>query len=418
MGARSWLRSLIVVCLSVGAAPSSSLATATTTATSEEHVRVFDTCWRLVQRFFYDRDLNGLDWKEVRERYRPRALEADDGQELRRILQEMLAELDASHASVMDREVYRDLQAELDNERTWTHGLLLEETRPGKLFVRSLYEGGAAEAAGLTLGDEILLVNGEAPFHSERLLEAGYDPALPGPGLFFLEAGKETVIRLRVRSTPSRGSAREVELEPRWMNGVDAARNSVRIVDVDGRRIGLVHLWYCQRGVDKVLREAIQGKLEDCDALVVDLRGRGGYVNVVDSILGCFERGRSLTRRLRNVRPWKKPVVFLIDERSRSAKEILAYHVRRHEVGILVGRKTEGAVLGAGFFKLPDGSILELPITRVPVGDVDLEGLGVEPHVEVEVDLPYAQGEDPILVRGIEVALEQTRPSRRILGPF
>jgi carboxyl-terminal processing protease len=108
--------------------------------------------------------------------------------------------------------------------------------------------------------------------------------------------------------------------------------------------------------------------------------------------------------------------VFLIDSRSRSAKEILAYRIRHENVGTLVGEKTEGAVLGAMFHPLPDGSYLELPGVAVPVNGVSLEGVGVEPDVRATVELPYAQGLDGILEAGLDVAVEKVRAWRR--GPY
>jgi C-terminal processing protease CtpA/Prc len=79
------------------------------------------------------------------------------------------------------------------------------------------------------------------------------------------------------------------------------------------------------------------------------------------------------------VRPWSKPVVFLVDDRTRSAKELLSWHIRDESLGPLVGEKTEGAVLGAHFVPLPGGHWLELGAQEVPVNGVTLEGVGVEP---------------------------------------
>ncbi|MHC4225078.1 MAG: hypothetical protein ACYSUN_13890, partial [Planctomycetota bacterium] len=64
-----------------------------------EGLATFDACWRLVRRHFYDKELHGLDWDAVRRKYRPEAARAV---EPRPVLERMLAELDVSHAAILD----------------------------------------------------------------------------------------------------------------------------------------------------------------------------------------------------------------------------------------------------------------------------------------------------------------------------
>jgi len=391
----------------------------------EQHLETFDALWRTVKRSFYDRELHGVDWEAAREIYRPLIEEAEDDSEVRRLELDMLALLDASHTTILDGPVYRGMMAELLNRRTLTFGLLIEETLPGRLFVRALYEGGPVAEAGLRLGDRIVAID-EVPVEaSPFLVDAGYDPALPGPRLFFLATGSGRELRLTVQTHPDAETRQTVVVRPVRMNAVDAARNSVSVIEQDGVRIGTLHVWFCSQGVSDVLEEALGGVLADCDVLVLDVRGRGGYTQVVRSILDVFQEDRSFWQRLRGEpgEPalWDKPVVMLIDERSRSAKELLAYHVRQNDVATLVGQRTEGAVLGAAFHALPDGSYLELAAVAVPIGSLSLEGVGVEPHHQVDLVVPYARGHDTIFEKGCQVAVEKVlkaRASKAAARPF
>lgn len=379
----------------------------------ELEVKTFEKAWSLVDRFFYDDAHHGVDWKAIRDEYRPKAEAAEDSAEGRAVIQKMLAELRASHCSVLDGEVYRGMMAELNDKKVATFGFVLEETEPAHYFVRAMFEGGPAEETGLRTGDRVLAIDGVAIGDSPRLVDAGFDPGLPGPKLFFVRVGEEKALALQIESKRNASARRTLRLEAREMNGVDAMRNSARSVEVDGVKVGIIHMWYCSRGVVETLRDALKGELADCDALVLDVRGRGGYADVVDGVIGLFkgipERKRSFMRSARAAQPpvWDRPIVVLTDERSRSAKEILAYRVRSEDVGLLVGRKTEGAVLGAMFYPLPDGSYLELAGQAVPVGNVSLEGVGVAPDLEVQSTLPYSFGKDPILTSGIAVAIGQ-----------
>jgi carboxyl-terminal processing protease len=385
----------------------------TTFARGELETKTFERAWSLIDRNFYDPDHHGLDWDAIGDKYRPEADGADSPEEVREVIQRMLSELGASHCSVLDGEVYKGMIAELANKRTPTFGLLLEQDAADRYFARAIFEGGPAADAGIQLGDRILAIDGVPIEESPRIVDAGYDPGLTGANLWFLRVGDEREAMLVVEASEQRGARRVATLEARDMNGVDAMANSARVIDRAGLRLGVIHIWYCSRGVGKTLREKVTGDLAECDGLVVDLRGRGGYSDVVGEVLQVF-RGKSV--RDRSAALWKKPVVFLIDSRSRSAKEILAYRIRHENVGTLVGEKTEGAVLGAMFHPLPDGSYLELPGVAVPVNGVSLEGVGVEPDVRATVELPYAQGLDGILEAGLDVAVEKVRAWRR--GPY
>ena len=60
-------------------------------------IATFEEVWRTVRDRFYDPDLHGLDWSEVRERYMPDATEASSEEALASVANNMLSELHASH---------------------------------------------------------------------------------------------------------------------------------------------------------------------------------------------------------------------------------------------------------------------------------------------------------------------------------
>jgi carboxyl-terminal processing protease len=109
---------------------------------------------------------------------------------------------------------------------------------------------------------------------------------------------------------------------------------------------------------------------------------------------------------------WRKPVVMLVNEGSRSGKEILAFGFQRYKIGPVVGSKTAGAVVGGRPFIMQDGSVLYLAVADVFVDDkYRLEGKGVTPDVSVPFSLEYAAGADPQKERAIEVAIEKVKGS-------
>ncbi len=377
---------------------------------AEGALETFEACWAAVKRSFYDPNLHGVDWEAVRERYRPLAGRARSGRELRELLNRMLAELGTSHTTVLHPETYRILRAELGNRRYLTYGLLMEELYKGFFFVRALFEGGPAETAGIKVGDRIVLINGVAPDMCSEVIDAGYDPGLPSPPMYWISALEKRTVRILLQPRTNAASRREVVLVPTRMNAVDAAKNSITVIERDGLRLGTMHLWYCSRGIQDLLRDALEGPLRGCDALILDLRGRGGFPHVATQVLEMFHsraagRWRSSVRTQSQM--WEKPVVFLIDGRSRSAKEVMAHIIKVEGIGPLVGEHTEGAVLGGGYMRLPNGSYLELAIANVSVRGVRLEGTGVEPHHEVKRRIPFSEGVDVIFERGCEIAVKK-----------
>jgi carboxyl-terminal processing protease len=386
------------------------LALAAAVQASDATLRTFDACCAAVERHFYDKDvLARRDWPAIKSRYRPQADRAAPGAELHRVLNAMLGELRVSHAAILEKDVHTALVAELRNRSATTWGITFEETRPGHLFVRTLFEEGPGVRAGLRLGDRIVRIGPHPALESPRLLPAGYDPTSPGPPLYSIRLDGEVKLPLAVQRRAG-GPVRELAVFRGAMNGVDAARASVRVVERDGFRLGTLHVWYCQPGIPEVVEAALTGELEDCDALVLDLRGRGGFSAVSRALRDLFA-----PRWWGQAAPvWPKPVVFLIDGRTRSAKEVLAYYLRRDHLGLIVGERTEGAVLAAGFFPLPDGSFVELPVRDVEVDGKRLEGVGVPPHIEAKLDLPYADGKDGIFERGCAAAVEEIRRWQRL----
>jgi carboxyl-terminal processing protease len=104
---------------------------------------------------------------------------------------------------------------------------------------------------------------------------------------------------------------------------------------------------------------------------------------------------------------------MLVNEGSRSAKEILAFGFQQYRIGPVVGAKTAGAVVAGSPFLMQDGSLLYLAVANVFVdGEHRLEGAGVTPDIVVPFTLEYAQGADPQKERAIEVALEAAKQQK------
>jgi Peptidase family S41 len=75
-------------------------------------------------------------------------------------------------------------------------------------------------------------------------------------------------------------------------------------------------------------------------------------------------------------RRWRKPLFLLINAGTRSAKEVVAFSLKRHSIATLVGERTAGAVVSGTVYWLADRSILALPVDEGLIDGERLEGKG------------------------------------------
>jgi C-terminal processing protease CtpA/Prc len=184
-------------------------------------------------------------------------------------------------------------------------------------FVTDVYDGGPADKAGVLTGDEILWVDGK-PFDAVTAFED--HTAAPAILTLRREAGADpiTVTVPVERLEPSESL-------------VDATAASAEVIERDGYRIGYLRIWaYTDDAMKNTIEAAIEGPLAEADALVLDLRCRwgGAPATAADTFVGgapdmtmTDRRGRE---RIVNAR-WRKPMVAIIDDGTRSGMEIFAH---------------------------------------------------------------------------------------------
>lgn len=254
-------------------------------------------------------------------------------------------------------------------------------------FVLDMEPGGPAAKSDLKMGDEILAVNGIELEKSGRLILAGEEQRHKA---FMVSSDDEEKITLSYRRTAS-GKQSKVQLttDPK-LTANSATLNSIRTIEFNGKKFGYLRIWnLMSMNVNQYLKDALEGQFADCDALIVDLRGRGGQISVLLAVEKTLKKSG-------------KPVVAITDRYSRSAKEMLASRLKGAPNVRLVGERTCGAVTAASFVALPSGAALMFPVasgqrlSRYTNG-VNLEGRGVEPDEKATFSLPYLAGVDPLM---------------------
>jgi carboxyl-terminal processing protease len=265
-------------------------------------------------------------------------------------------------------------------------------------FVAYVYPGTPAAEAGILPGDELISVDGK-PYEQVKSFEG--------------KAGHEVAVKLRRREgeAPTAVTLPVIDIRPNDLL-LEAMKRSVQVLERGDRKIGYLRLWAVTHPQARpFLQEALsKGPLPQTDVLVVDLRSRWGGAppDVAEMFVG---RSAVLTVIDANgtadvVNPrWRKPLVALVDEGTRSGVEVLAFSMKKAGVP-LIGHRTAGAVLAGKPFVLSDNSFLLLAVKDVQVDGGRLEGIGVEPDIQVDNKLPYSAGRDDQLSRAIIEAIE------------
>jgi carboxyl-terminal processing protease len=378
--------------------------------------RPFEEVWRTIDRNFFDPRFNGVNWSAMEREYEPIAGKARSREEFASIVNDMLARLNTSHTRLYipeDPRYYQllaifasrdeELQKELkqwfpDGKIQYTGIGVFTDEIDGKTFVSGVLDGSPAESAGVVTGDRLVAVDGQ-PY---RAIES-----------FRGEAGKTLTLIVE----RSEGKQETLTVTPKVFDAStmfeDAARRSVTTIERGGKTIGYIHIWsYAGEQYERLLEdELLYGRLRNADALVLDLRGGWGGAPITAtniftanpvSIDSVPRDGRKYITRS----AWAKPVVLLVNEGSRSSKEIIAHVFQSRKIGTVVGTRTPGAVVGGRAFLLSDGSLLYVAVVDVFVdGNIRLEGKGVTPDIEVPFSLPYSRGADPQKKQAIEEAI-------------
>ncbi len=355
--------------------------------------RMLEQVSKTVQEKFYDSELRGLDWQRLTKVTESRIDSAQSLGEIFAAIYWQLDQLQDSHTKF------------IPPTRVVKFLFGFEMKAFGEnVMVHELDEKGAAAAAGLRLGDEILTVNGYAVERATLDLMLIYFRLLTPPTALTLEfrRGDEAPRTITIQGKKKEG------LKVTDLTDVDTIYSLIRESESNAERFwynrhedGVGYLQLPSMTADSRLFAKLVDKVRDSKAWIIDLRGnRGGAVESLEDFLGYFEEkpvevAQQLHRK--KVEPIKAkphrnpllgPLAILVDSETASAAEVLARHFQRNGRAVVVGDHTAGQVSVSQVFSHKFGTEVIIPfaaqvaIARLQFADGEvLEGQGVRPDV-------------------------------------
>jgi len=357
-----------------------------------------------------------------------------------RRVRELLTELKTSHTVF-----YHSLPNESLPQHTINASLqdLLRNGEHKWMFL-DVFEDGPAYVAGIKPGDILDAVDGT--------------PCLPPATPYFGMGQTHKLLVTRVGTE----SAMEIVVEVPKRKGTRQRPPLVEpkspIHSKIGQNLGLLKITYFPGAMGMRFATALDRavsdlKTQNCDRLIIDLRGNIGgslgFARLASYMCpGQIAIGHSLTpKRLRDgydpralprepmprnrpellvtlaryairdkslmlltqglgAQPFHNRIVLLVNEWTNSAAEMVANFASENRLATLVGQKTHGSVLGATNFKLAGGYWLRLPVFGwFTSKGRSLEGHGVDPDILVEISPDaLAHGRDDQMTNAVAIA--------------
>ncbi|MEO8648249.1 MAG: S41 family peptidase [Acidobacteriota bacterium] len=384
-------------------APVAAVATAPDSAAALR-LESFNKVWNTVNDRHYDPTFGGVDWKQVGETYRPKALAAATDDELYSVLRKMLGELKLSHFGIYPK----DMAAQIAGAASIGVELKIIDGQP---VIEYVEPGSTAQIARLKPGFIVTKIGGTPTGDLLKPLENSF-------------AGRSLSDRMKM-------VYRERTLEA-FISGSAGSTASVEVLNAADKRqvfeairkpfagemskplgnfppqpvifeskllpenIGYIrfNMWVIPQMAN--LRTAIRG-FSSARAIIFDLRGNpGGVGGMASGIAGLMVAKESSlgTMRSRNgssdftifpqTDPYQGTIVILTDYGTGSTSEVFAAGMQDIGRATVIGGTTAGAVLPSVFDKLPTGAIFQYAISdyRTPK-NILLEGRGVIPDITV-----------------------------------
>jgi Tol biopolymer transport system component/C-terminal processing protease CtpA/Prc len=354
---------------------------------TREKMEVFNQSWEYLNDNFYDPNFHGTNWSGVRESYAPLIAGARTPDEMRRLLNLMIGELNASHMGIGGPNAGTGLPG------TGRLGLHFQRTpyeRSGALEVSEVIPlSPAALTNRIHVGDYIIAVDGQhvgPGFNLDSALSFKFDHR----------------VALTVASDASGREKRDVAV--RAANGVTekgllyrawVAERRAYVDRISNGRLGYVHMNDMGGNAIAQLNLDLDAEGHAKQGVVLDIRfNNGGFVN--GYALDVLSRQPYVLMVRRGVPPvpgrpvlgqraLEAPTILVTNQATLSDGENFTEGYRTMKLGKVVGEPTAGWDVYTGAGTMVDGTTVRLPFMMN--ASLDDKALELVPRaVDIRVD--------------------------------
>ena len=378
----------------------------------QEWAQMYHEVWRIERDFFYDPHYHGLDIAAAEKHFQPFVAGIASRSDLNFLFKKMLAYMSVGHMFIeggTEPEIDRiqvgllgaDYRAEngryrfakIYNGENWNPELHAPLTQPG---------------VDVKAGDYLLAVNGHELHDGENLYR-----------LFQETVDKQTVLRVGA-SADGKGSRLVTVLPIKTESGLrhlDWLESNRRKVDqLSGGKLAYVHLPDTAEGGFTSFNRYYFAQVGKQGAVIDERYNHGGQL--ADYIVDSLQRPLMSGGVGREGEDMKSPAAaiygpkgMLINQFSGSGGDALPWYFKRKQIGMLIGTRTWGGLVGIGGYPpLLDGGSVTAPRWALYGlnGAWEVENHGVAPDIEVVQDPKLVrEGHDPQLERAVAYLMQQ-----------
>ena len=338
---------------------------------------VLDEAWQLVYQEYVDADFNRVDWLGVRQTLLSGEYTSRDAaySELR----QMLRRLEDPYTRFLNPAQYAALTEQTSGEVSGV-GIRFEE-QPQGLVITSVLNDSPAQAAGVAVGDTILMLDGRS---SRNLSLENASELIRG------ESGSQVTITMRRVD-----GSEETLVLTRAVVSVPTV--TAELQQQDDATVGYIRLDEFSAHAAEQMRAAIDElAAAGAEAFVLDLRNNpGGLLQASieisrmwlprGSIVRTVDRdGHSDEITANRTAVTDLPLAVLVNGQSASSSEIVTGALGDNDRAVIVGNPTFGKALVQSLHGLSDGSGLAVTVAHYYTPDgTDISTRGITPDINV-----------------------------------
>jgi Tol biopolymer transport system component/C-terminal processing protease CtpA/Prc len=330
---------------------------------NREKMAIFQQAWSYLRDTFFDPKFNGIDWNAVRTQYAPLIAGAATRDEMRRLLNLMVGELNASHSGVNGPPAGAPVTGKL--------GLRFDRAQSeqsGHFKITDVIPLTPAAVAGISVGvstcSPLTALHSPLMSISIKLLNNTINRRIE----LSVAADAGGANRRTVAVRPSNQATEKNLLYRQWVE-----RNRAYVAKASQGRLGYVHMFDMSDVALSQLFIDLDAENHSREGVVIDVRNNnGGFVNMY--ALDVFTRRNYLTmtqrggvsapgRTVLGQRALGAPTILVTNQHSLSDAEDFTEGYRALKLGKVVGEPTAGWIVYTSNMSLLDGSVVRLPFT-------------------------------------------------------